>query len=195
MTAFILASGSGIRRQILENAGLHFSVLTSGVDEEAIKQRWSGDNPDELALELAKAKASAVDVKDDVLVLGADQILSLDGKMYDKAHSVEAAKTRLQDLRGRSHILHSGLAAYRAGKLVWTHTQQSHLSVRNFSNAFLDEYMKLAGDELMASVGAYAFEGLGAQLFDQIEGDYYAILGLPLLPVLSLLRREGVLMK
>jgi len=195
MTPFILASGSGIRRQILENAGVQFAVQTSGVDEEAIKRCWSGENPGELALELAKAKARAVDVKDDALVLGADQILSLDGAMYDKASTAEAAKTRLQDLRGKSHILHSGLAAYRAGKLVWTHSQHSHLTVRNFSNAFLDQYMELAGDELTASVGAYAFEGVGVQLFDKIEGDYYAILGLPLLPVLSLLRREGVLVK
>ncbi|GJL97770.1 MAG: Maf-like protein R00002 [Hyphobacterium sp.] len=193
MTPFILASASVIRRQILENAGIRFSVLTSGVDEEAIKQDWSGGDPDDLALELAKAKARAVKVNDDSLVLGADQILSLDGCMYDKARSPEEARQRLKALRGKSHILHSGLAAYRAGELVWSHTQQSQLTVRNFSDVFLNEYMALAGDELTASVGAYAFEGLGAQIFDRIEGDYYAILGLPLLPVLALLRREGVI--
>jgi septum formation protein len=193
MTPLILASGSAIRRQILDNAGIEFSVLTSGVDEDAIKQAWTGGDPDNLALELAKAKAGAKEVKNDALVLGADQILSLDGQMYDKARSVDEAKMRLKALRGKSHILHSGLAAFRAGKLVWTHTQKSHLTVRNFSDKFLDTYMERAGDELTASVGAYAFEGFGAQIFERIDGDYFAILGLPLLPVLALLRREGVL--
>ena len=193
MTPFILASGSAIRRQILENAGVPFSVQTSGVDEEAIKQGWSGDDVDNLALELANAKAKAVEANHEVLVLGADQILSLDGQIYDKARSVEEARRRLKALRGTTHILHSGLAAYRAGQQIWSYTQQSRLSVRNFSDAFLDTYMARAGDELTASVGAYAFEGIGAQIFDRIEGDYHAILGLPLLPVLGLLRREGVI--
>lgn len=193
MTPFILASGSAIRRQILENAGVPFSVQTSGVDEEAIKQGWSGDDVDNLALELANAKAKAVEANHEVLVLGADQILSLDGQIYDKARSVEEARTRLKALRGTTHILHSGLAAYRAGQQIWSYTQRSRLSVRNFSDAFLDTYMARAGDELTASVGAYALEGFGAQIFGRIEGDYHAILGLPLLPVLDLLRREGVI--
>ena len=193
MTELVLASGSTIRRKILEGAGVSFKVQTSGVDEDAIKAEWSGDNPSELAVLLAEAKAKAVSVPQDALVLGADQILSLDGSLYDKAHSRTEARVRLETLRGKTHILHSGLAAVRNGETIWTHTQDSYLSVRDFSNTFLDLYMKASGDELTASVGAYAFEAIGAQLFEKIDGDYYAILGLPLLPVLDLLRREGVI--
>jgi septum formation protein len=193
MTRLILASGSAIRRQILDGAGVAFEIQTSGVDEDAIKAEWTGKNPSGLAVKLAEAKAKAVQAGEETLILGADQILGLDGQMYDKARSKDEARARLQTLRGRTHILHSGLAAVRKGETIWTHTEDSHLSVRDFSDAFLDHYMETAGDELKASVGAYAFEGLGAQLFEKIEGDYYAILGLPLLPVLALLRREGVI--
>ncbi len=193
MTRLILASGSAIRRQILEAAGVPFTVQTSGVDESELKAGWSGRSPSDLAVLLAEAKAKAVPAPEDTLVLGADQILGLDGNMYDKAQTASEARKRLQDLRGKTHILHSGLAAIRKGKTIWTHTQDSYLSVRDFSDRFLDQYMEIAGDELTASVGAYALEGPGAQLFDKIEGDYYAILGLPLLPVLELMRREGVI--
>ncbi|WP_394693283.1 Maf family protein [Hyphobacterium sp.] len=194
MTPLVLASGSVIRRQILEGAGVPFQVQTSGVDEDAIKAASLNLGPSALAVQLAEAKARAVTVPENGLVLGADQILSLEGSLYDKARSREEARERLSRLRGRTHILHSGLAAVRNGKTIWTHSQDSYLTVRDFSDAFLDQYMEIAGGELTASVGAYAFEGLGAQIFEKIEGDYYAILGLPLLPVLSLLRREGVIM-
>lgn len=193
MTRLILASGSAIRRQILEGAGVPFDVQTSGVDEDAIKSAWTGTNLSGLAVELAEAKARAVPAPDDALVLGADQILGLDGRIHDKARSRNEARSRLKALRGKTHSLHSGLAVIRKGETIWTHAQDSHLSVRNFSETFLDLYMEMAGDELTASVGAYAFEGPGAQLFENVEGDYYAILGLPLLPVLDLLRREEVI--
>lgn len=193
MTALVLASGSFIRRQILEGAGVGFEVKTSGVDEDAIKAASRSQGPSALSVQLAEAKARAVSVPEDVLVLGADQILSLEGSLYDKATSRIEARARLTLLRGKTHILHSGLAAVRNGQTIWTHAQDSSLTVRDFSDAFLDQYMDMAGDELTASVGAYAFEGLGAQIFEKIEGDYYAILGLPLLPVLNLLRREGVI--
>ncbi len=193
MRELVLASGSSIRRQILDNAGVPFRVQTSGVDEDAIKAQWAGDSPADLALELAKAKARAVTAPAETLVLGADQILSLDGQLYDKAKSADEARDRLRTLRGKTHTLHSGLAAVRDGKVIWTHKQNSDLTVRDFSDAFLDTYLNQTGEVLTASVGAYAFEGLGAQIFERIDGDYYAILGLPLLPVLDLLRREGVI--
>lgn len=193
MTALVLASGSAIRRQILDGAGIEFDVRTSGVDEDAIKASAGDKEPSALAVQLAEAKARAVSVPDDVVVLGADQILSLEGSLYDKASSREEARDRLLLLRGKTHILHSGLAAVRNGQTIWTHRQNSSLTVRAFSDSFLDQYMETAGDELTASVGAYAFEGPGAQIFEKVEGDYYAILGLPLLPVLDLLRREGVI--
>ena len=143
----------------------------------------------------AQAKALAVSARHpQSLVLGADQVLAMDGKMYDKARDKDEARARLIALRGRTHTLEGGLAAARGGGLVWTNRSTATLTVRDFSDDFLDAYMDRAGGELTASVGAYAFEGLGAQLFDTVEGDYYAILGLPLLPVLDLLRREGVVM-
>lgn len=193
MTGLILASGSQIRRKILDNAKIPFVVKTSGVDEDAIKQDWHGQNPTELAVLLAEAKALAIDASPEDLVLGADQVLGLDGKIFDKARDSDEARQRLIHLRGKTHTLHCGLAIARNGKVIWQHRQESHLTVRNFSDEFLDAYMAKAGGVLTASVGAYAYEELGAQLFERVEGDYYSILGLPLLPVLALLRREGVL--
>jgi septum formation protein len=193
MTRFVLASGSAIRRQILDNAGVAFDVQTSGVDEDTLKQAWTGDDPTELAVRLAEAKAKAPDAGEDALVLGADQVLSCDGKLFDKATSIAEARDRLLFLRGKTHTLHCGLAAVRNGDVIWRHRAESHLKVRTFSEAFLKRYLEKAGDVLTASVGAYAYEGLGAQLFEQVDGDYYAILGLPLLPVLELLREHGAL--
>tara|TARA_R110002072_G_scaffold202570_1_gene360597 strand:- start:81 stop:674 length:594 start_codon:yes stop_codon:yes gene_type:complete len=190
----ILASGSQIRRQILASAGVAFDVQTSHVDEDAIKREAGSADPDALALKLAEAKALAVSAHHpDRLVLGGDQILSMEGSLYDKVASRAEARARLLTFRGRSHTLHAGLAAARAGQIIWRHSDASHLAMRDFSEAFLDDYLARAGDELTASVGCYAYEGLGAQLFDRVEGNYYSILGLPLLPVLDLLRREGLI--
>lgn len=190
---FILASGSSIRRTLLENAGVAFETAPSHVDEDAIKRASAGLGPDALAMRLADAKALAVSRgRPEALVLGADQILSLDGVMHDKAGSRAVARLRLEALRGRTHSLHSGLAAARGGEIIWRHGERSDLTVREFSDAFLDAYLERAGDELTHSVGCYAYEGLGAQMFARVSGDYFAILGLPLLPVLDLLRREGL---
>lgn len=194
MSGFVLASGSAIRRQILTGAGIRFETQSPGVDEDALKSKLRGAAPGVVALELAKAKALAVSMqRPDALVLGADQVLAMDGRVFDKAKTPEEARERLTAQRGRAHTLEGGLAAARGGDIVWTHESTARLTVRDFSEAFLDDYMNQAGEELTASVGAYAYEGLGAQLFERVEGDYYAILGLPLLPVLDLLRREGVI--
>lgn len=195
MTGFILASGSAIRRQILTGAGVRFDTESPGVDEDALKEQMLLSPPADVALALAQAKALAVSARHpQALVLGADQVLAMDGKVFDKAKDEAEARQRLEALRGRTHTLEGGLAAARGGDLVWTHQSKATLKVREFSDGFLDFYMERAGGELTASVGAYAYEGLGAQLFEAVEGDYYAILGLPLLPVLELLRREGVVM-
>lgn len=191
---FILASGSQIRQSLLRRAGVDFSVAVSQVDEAAIKKMHVGTGPDALALILAEAKAKAVsDQHPGALVLGADQILSLDGDMFDKVETRAAARERLMALRGRTHCLHGGFAALRNGKTIWTHSETTTLKVRDFSGAFLDRYLEEAGEELTASVGSYAYEGLGAQLFESVQGDYFAILGLPLLPVLAMLRDKGAL--
>ena len=194
MTDLILASGSAIRRQILSEAGVVFQIDRPQVDEAALKEAKPDLGATELALMLAEEKALEVSRRrPDALVLGGDQVLGLDGRKLDKSPDRDAARARLIELRGRAHALHAGLAAARQGEIVWRHKAISTLYVRDFSDEFLDHYMNQAGDELTASVGAYAYEGLGAQLFEAVDGDFYSVLGLPLLPVLDLLRREGVI--
>lgn len=188
--SFILASGSASRRTILENAGLSFHVDPADVDEAALKAQFNG-GAGALAMHLAEAKALAVSTRRDGLVLGADQVLAFDGKVFDKARSVEEAAERLRGLRGQTHWLKGGVALAQGGQVVWRHESTCRMVVRDFSDAFLDDYLARAGDILTKSVGAYAFEGLGAQIFEHVEGDYYAVLGLPLLPVLSELRARG----
>tara|TARA_R110002073_G_scaffold38717_4_gene110836 strand:+ start:1839 stop:2432 length:594 start_codon:yes stop_codon:yes gene_type:complete len=188
----ILASGSQIRRQILLDAGTEFETIKSDVDEDQLKQAHTELSPAAIALLLAEAKAVQVSSRyPDALVLGADQTMELDGALLDKLPRRDLARQRLLAMRGRPHQLHSGLVLAHAGKPVWQHQQSSTLWVRHFSDAFLEQYLSRAGDELTASVGAYAFEGLGAQLFERVEGDFHAVLGLPLLPVLDELRRQG----
>lgn len=186
----ILASGSASRRAILDNARLAFEVDPADVDEDALKAGFDGEAGD-LALYLAEAKALAVSRRRDGLVLGADQVLEFDGQVFDKAKSSEEAAARLRALRGRTHWLKGGIAAARGGEIVWRHKSACRMVMRDFTDAFLAEYLQTAGDILTKGVGAYAYEGLGAQLFCEVEGDYYAVLGLDLLPVLAMLRAQG----
>ncbi len=188
--SLILASGSASRRSILEKAGLTFEVDPADVDESALKQQFRGDAT-ALALHLAEAKALAVSNRRPGLVVGADQVLAFDGKVFDKAKSVEEAAQRLAMLRGATHWLQGGVALAEGGEIVWRHKSTCRMVVRNFSDDFLKDYVDHAGEILTKGVGAYAFEGLGAQLFEHVEGDYFAVLGLPLLPVLSELRARG----
>lgn len=186
----ILASGSASRRAILSNAGLDFEVDPAGVDEAELKAGFDGDGG-ALALYLAEAKALEVSRRRDGLVLGADQVLEFDGQLFDKAQSRDEAAARLRALRGRTHWLKGGIAAARDGEIIWRHACACRMVMRDFSDAFLADYLNCAGDILTKGVGAYAYEGLGAQLFAQVEGDYYAVLGLDLMPVLALLREQG----
>ena len=187
---FILASGSASRRAILDGAGLSFEIDPADIDEGAVKDQFNGD-PVALALELAERKALAVSHRRSGLVLGADQVLEFEGQAFDKARTIAEAEARLRQLRGHTHFLRGGLAAARDGKIVWRHQSSTKMTMRDFSDAFLADYLKSAGDILTKGVGAYAYEGLGAQLFDRVEGDFYAVLGLPLLPVLAMLREQG----
>jgi len=188
--SFILASGSASRRAILENAGLTFKVEPADVDEAALKAVFRGDAA-ALALHLAEAKALEVSRRRAGLVLGADQVLAFDGKVFDKAKTIEEAGERLSMLRGKTHWLKGGVALAEGGEIVWRHESSCRMVVRNFSDAFLADYLARAGDILTKGVGAYAYEGLGAQLFEHVDGDYFAVLGLPLLPVLGALRARG----
>ncbi|WP_396594912.1 Maf family protein [Brevundimonas sp. R86498] len=191
----ILASRSAARRAMLTAAGVPFTAKDAGVDEDAIKTRLNGIEPAALALELARAKAVAVSTRDpDAWVLGSDQTLALEGGMVSKAPDLSAARARLVSLRGRPHALHSGVALAHAGQVVWSSVDTARMQVRAFSDAFLDAYLAAEGEALLGSVGCYRLEGMGAQLFDRVEGDHFTVLGMPLWPVLAELRRAGVIL-
>jgi septum formation protein len=193
--AVILASTSPARRALLTAAGVPFTAQSPGVDEEAAKASLAAEglSPRDMADALAELKALRVSNRRPGLVIGADQTLDLDGVTLDKAPTVEAARMRLLSLRGRSHKLHSAVVVASGGQPIWREIVTAKLTVRPFSDAFLESYIEKAGDALTGAAGAYYLEGLGAQLFDRIEGDYFAILGLPLTGLLDLLRRYGVL--
>jgi septum formation protein len=188
----ILASKSAARRAMLTDAGVPFAVQVADVDEDALKT--PDVDPVELAVELARAKALAVSRHDaDAWVLGADQTLSFEGGLVSKAPTLQAARERLSAMRGRSHQLHSGAALARNGQVVWSGADTVEMKMRDFSDAFLDAYLATEGEGLLACVGSYRLEGLGSQLFEAVEGDYFTVLGLPLWPVLAELRRAGVI--
>ena len=189
-----LASGSAIRQQIMADAGLDFDVVNRPVDEAAIKAAMLDDGaaPRDIADALAEAKALRVSRTTPGLVIGADQIMVMDGQTFDKPATVEDARTRLRAMRGRRHELVGGLVVAEDGRAVWRHASETRLWVRDFSDAFLDQYIAREGERLTKSVGAYRFEGPGAQLFQRVEGDFFSILGLSLLPLLDYLRVRGV---
>jgi septum formation protein len=194
-TGLILASKSVTRRAVLDGAGVTYEAVGSGVDEDAVKAELlaKGAGPREIAGALAEKKALAVSAGRSGLVIGADQTLEFDGQLYDKAETVEEARERLQALRGQPHQLHSAVAVAQGGAIVWRETQSATLTMRDFSNVFLESYLAAEGEAALRSVGCYRLEGLGVQLFSRIDGDYFAILGLPMLGLLELLRRRGVL--
>lgn len=190
----ILASKSAARRAMLENAGVPFQVRVAGVNEDAIKATSADLDASALAVRLAEAKALAVSRDDtDVWVLGSDQTLAFDGGLISKAPTLEAARQRLKAMRGKTHQLHSGAALAIRGEIVWSGVDTVEMLMRDFSDAFLDDYLATEGDALLACVGSYRLEGMGSQLFEAVDGDYFTVLGLPLWPVLAELRRAGVL--
>ena len=195
MTAVILASASATRAELLRNAGLTLETVASGVDEEALKDALTqeGATPRDIADALAEAKAVKVSARRAGLVIGSDTTLDLDGALYDKPGSLEEARAHLRAFRGRTHRLHTAAVIAEDGNAVWRRVETASLTVRDFSEDFLSKYMAAEGDALLGSVGCYRLEGLGAQLFSRIEGDYFSILGLPLLAILDYLRIRQVL--
>jgi septum formation protein len=189
--ALVLASASSARRTLLAGAGVKFAVRPAGVDEAAIKRAADVDASD-AALSLAFAKAGSIEDCDS-LVIGADQILVCDGAWFDKPADLAQARAHLLALRGRPHVLHTAIVCVRGGKRVWHHVGLPCLTMRRFSDAFLDAYLEAEGERLLASVGAYRLEGPGINLFHAIEGDHSSILGLPLLPLLGFLRDCGIM--
>ncbi|MBL6946917.1 MAG: Maf family protein [Rhodospirillales bacterium] len=193
----ILASASAARARLLASAGIEFDCDAADLDETAIKNRMAGQKADvtDLASVLSKAKATVVSERHGgAYVIGADQVLDLEGQWFDKPANVEAARRQLEALRGRTHRLVSGVCVVRDGTLIWEKVETARLKMRGFSDEFLDEYLDRAGDACCQSVGAYHLEGLGAQLFERIDGDHFMIQGLPMLSLLGFLRRERLLM-
>lgn len=190
----ILASTSATRRALLSAAGVTFEARPAEVDEKCLQDELKSFRPENLALELAKAKALSLSaLNSSHLILGADQILVFSGKVIHKAHSLREAHETLSLLRGETHQLHSAIAFAAGSKLVFEHISTAHLTMRNFSEEFLEHYLETVGEDILGSVGCYHYEGLGLQLFEKIEGDYHTILGLPLLPVLAFLRQSSIL--
>lgn len=192
--SLILASGSSSRAQILRDAAVPFTVHPAQIDEDSIKNDMRCADGRAIAERLAELKALQISTKHPQdFVLGADQVLMLDDDLVSKADTLEDAAAQLRKLRGRKHRLIGALVLAKNGMPIWRHTEISTLWVRDFGDGFLDAYLKAEGDRLLGSVGCYRFEGPGAQLFERVEGDYFSILGLSLLPLLAALRDHGVL--
>ena len=191
----VLASKSSARRAVLDGAGVAYEAITAGVDEDAVKAGMlaEGANAREIADALAELKAIKVSRSRPGFVVGADQTLEFEGQLYDKAETVADARARLQALRGKPHKLHSAVVVAKDGAPIWREVVTATLTMRDFSDAFLDDYLAAEGEAALGSVGCYRLEGPGVQLFSRIDGDYFTILGLPLMGLLDLLRRHGEL--
>ncbi len=190
----ILASSSPFRRALLENAGLSFEAHAARIDERAIEAplEQSGATPDAVALHLARAKAVEVSERyPGALVIGSDQTMSLGSRVYHKPPTMEAAAAHLLSLSGQTHRLNSAVAFARDGAIAWDHIAHADMAVRTLTPDFVARHLARVGTRALQSVGAYQLEGEGIQLFEKIDGDYFTIIGLPLLAVLKELRRMG----
>lgn len=196
MTALILASASTHRAQLLKNVGLDFQQQAADIDERAVDAplEEAGLPPEDRAQILAEAKAMDVSSKNpDAVVIGCDQILSLGGNVLHKVTTMEDARRRLLTLAGREHHLHTALALATGGRTIFRHTVRCDMVMRDMSPESIGRYLASVGDAVFSSVGCYQIEAEGIRLFERIEGDYHAIIGLPLLPLLKALRDEGVI--
>lgn len=198
MTRLLLASASPSRRQLLTNAGLAFEIEVSGVDEEEAKLSLTTERapPQAIAEALAEMKALRVSRRHrEAMVIGGDSTLACNGRLFDKPPTMDAARQQLLALAGQTHELISSVVVAQGGVRLWHHTERARLTMRPFDGRFVDAYLARTGETVLASVGAYQLEGLGAHLFSKIEGDYFTILGLPLLPLLSFLAEHGISME
>ncbi len=190
----VLASRSEARGKILAAAGLPFEVRPAELDERAVEAELNPSNAAAAARLLARAKAEAVaKTAPGRLVLGADQTLARGDQRFSKPADRAEAAEQLRALRGRTHELHSALALVNGGAVLYSHVDTARLTMRDFSDAFLDDYLDMMGNHALASVGGYQLEGIGIHLFERVEGDYFTILGLPLLPLLAFLREKGLI--
>jgi septum formation protein len=196
MTSLILASASESRAKILRNAGVDFEVLPARVDEDAVKDSMRAARQSHRAIADALAELKAQRISSQYLqdlVIGADQVLSFDGWVVSKCETMADARNLLSELRGKSHELYSAVVLAKGGSPIWRHVAKATMTMRDFSDDFLDDYLEKGGEDLLSGVGCYRLEEGGAQLFAKVDGDYFAILGLPLIPLLSALREQGVI--
>ncbi len=192
----ILASASASRAAMLRGAGLDFEILPARIDEDEIKLALKADGAKvrDAATALAELKAHRVSQNAGAdFVIAADSMLDCGGEWFDKPADMAAARLQLQALRGKTHDLVSAVVLARGGSVIWRHAEAARLTMRDFSDGFLDAYLAQAGEAVLSSVGCYQLEGLGVQLFSRIQGDFFTILGLPLLPLLDILRENKVL--
>lgn len=195
--ALILASSSRARSEMLKAAGIEFESQSPYVDEEPIKEALlaEGAPARHIADALAELKALAVSSNtENAFVIGSDQILSCEGKCFSKVDNLVAAKKQLQELSGKKHSLISAVVIAKDGQILWRAVDKAHLTMRHLSDDFIDDYLIRCGDDILSSVGCYHLEGRGAQLFDRVEGDYFTILGMPLLRVLHFCRTQGLIL-
>lgn len=201
MTSFlsepiVLASTSATRHRILENASVPFEAVRHFVDEEEIKLSLIKDqiSGGDIAVVLAEQKARYVSrQRPGCLIVGADQTLELDGRIFNKPENIKEAQLQLTELRGSEHVLYSCVCVVRDQERLWHQLDRARLTMRNFSDEFLQDYIESMGDKLLCGPGGYQIEGMGAQLFTKVVGDYFTILGLPLNPLLNFLRLRGAL--
>lgn len=194
-TSIILASGSPFRRSLLANAGLEFSVVKPGIDERSVEAAITGQvTPEDVASILAEAKALDVSERHpEALVIGCDQTLSLGDEIFHKPADMEGARRHLLKLSGKTHSLNSAVVLAKGGETLWRQVEVAHLTMRALDPAFIGRHLARVGAKALESVGAYQIEGEGIQLFEKIEGDYFTIVGLPLLPLLAALRERGAI--
>ncbi len=195
MTDIILASGSASRRSLLTGAGIEAKSIKPNVDEDAAKVAMRADRRSvrDQAMQLAEMKAVKVSRTLPGLVIGGDQMLSLNGEAFDKPVDLGAAKDHIRKLSGQTHHLETAIVVAENGMPVWRYLARPKLTVRTLTESFIDNYVEACGETLLSTVGGYQLEGRGAQLFQRIEGDYFSILGLPLLPLLDYFRVRGVI--
>jgi len=192
----ILASGSDMRSQLMRNAGLAYTVIIPRIDEQNIKDALvaEGAHPRDIADALAEIKARKVSSNyNDAMTIGCDQILSIDGSILSKPVSIDAARDQLRALRAKRHMLLSAAVVYHEGKPIWRHVGQVRLRMRYVSDAYIDDYVDRNWDDIKSAVGSYKLESEGVRLFDSIEGDYFHVLGMPLLELLAFLTLRGVI--
>ncbi|HEV7309296.1 Maf-like protein [Ensifer sp.] len=194
--SLVLASASPFRRALLENAGLIFEAKAASIDERALEKPLedAGATPETVALELAEAKAlNVASHYPGSLVIGSDQTMSLGSRVYHKPKTMAEAADHLLSLSARTHRLNSAIVLVRDNAVIWRHVSSAHMTVRPLTAAFVDRHLQRVGEKALSSVGAYQLEGEGIQLFEAIEGDYFTILGLPMLSLLAKLRELGTI--